>query len=260
MSRREFGAETVLSAYNQHWQGIPIFVYQGVFALRGLGSYGLLALAGTLAHLFTVAMLFAVLRGRAHPILALGGALALLLFAWSDEVLLWPVNMVHSLPVGFGLAAILAWDRDRSSWRIDALGALAMTAGLASGGVALAFLLVASAFLISQRPSPQRLLWPTACLVVYLAWYVVFGGGGLRDLAFGVTDPRDGTALDLTALPSFVANGLATLAAPLLGLDYRFRLVSVIALAAAASGAVGWLRYRGLRFWIPLLGILALLP
>lgn len=247
-SRREFSLEALLRPHNEHWQAIPIVVYQVVFAIRGLGSYGSLAAASVGAQLFAGAMLFLLLRRRAHPLLALAGAIGLLCFAWSDEVLLWPVNMSFSLPVGFTFAAIFAWDRDHPRLRWDVLGAVAMSAGLASGGIALVLWIVATAWLAVRSASRARFLWPAASLLVYLAWYLALGAAGLGDTA----------GFDVALLPSFIAQGLARLAAPMMGLDYRFQLPALIVLSAAIGGVVAWLRHREAAFWIPIGGLLLL--
>jgi hypothetical protein len=247
--RRDPSVESLLTPYNNHWQTIPILVYQVALELRGLASYGLLAAAGAAGHALAALALFAALR-TVRPWLAAAAAIALLAFAWSDEVLLWPVNMSFTLPVAFGFAALVAWTVRRPRAATDAAGALAFLTALMSGGVAIAFGFVATAVILADGTDRRRLLWPGAAWVVYAAWFLAFGRTGD---ALG-----NAQAADLTLLPAFVAQGFAALAAPALGQDYRFRDAGLLLIALGLGLAAGRLGPRPHRGWIALAGIAVL--
>ncbi len=233
LGRRAISPDTLLTPYNVHWETLPILVYQVAFWLRGLHSYGLLAAAGVGGHLAAAGVLYVLLRPRVHPTLAVVGSLFLLMFFWSDEVLLWPVNLSFTLPVAFGLLACVFWERRGTLARVT--GSISMVLALASGGVALAMLAFAAIWMIAARRPVRDLAWPTASGFVFVAWLLAFGEGSrAADTLTGV---------DPAVLLPFVATGLSTLAAPLFGLDHRFQLPALAMVCVLAGIVVGSRRW-----------------
>ena len=251
LGRRTLTLESLMRPHNEHWQALPVLAYDVVFALRGLGSYRLIGLIGIAGHLLATAALYLVLRRRVDPVLAGTASLAALAFAWSDEVLLWPVNLSFTLPVAFGLLATLVWERKMPTRLSDAAGSVAMILAFASGALAVVLFFVAVATMISGRRSLVAFAWPALSLAVFAAWFLVWGR---ESAAIG-----EAAAADLALLPSFIATGLATLAAPSLGLDYRFAGPALAVIAIAGGYALGRLRLlTDPRVSVPLLGVLLL--
>jgi hypothetical protein len=248
-ARRDPSLEAVLAPYNNHWQAIPILAYEAALGLRGLGAFSLLAAIGVAGHLFAGIALFVALR-NVRPWLAATAAIALLAFAWSDEVLLWPINLAFTLPVAFGFTAIALWTTDQPrAWR-DAAGMLALVGGFISGGVAIPMAAVATGVLFAESKDRRRLAWPAAAWAVYLLWFVVLGRSGD---ALG-----NAQSSDLTLLAEFVARGLSTVAAPALGLTFRFQEAALVGIVAALAVVAGRFGVRPLRGWIAIGGVVFL--
>jgi hypothetical protein len=248
--RREFGLDLVLAPHNEHPAVIPAIVYWLVFQIRGLAGFGVLAAILVATHVATAGMLLILLRRWVPTALAAVAAACLLTFGWSDEVLLWPFSIGFMLSVLTGLIAMVAWDTPTPSAGRDAVGSIAMVLGLASAAAAVVYLGVATLILLSHRPPLRRLVWVALPVVLFGIWYVTYGRVGAE---------QGGAPPDLILLPSFIATGLTTLAAPLIGMDHRFAPAAVVGIALVGGAAVGWTRLRTMRFWAPIAGIVACL-
>jgi hypothetical protein len=246
--RRDFSLALLLTTHNGHWLLIPTLLYQGALGLLGLTAIPLLAAANGLAHGLAAVSLFVALRHTRTAIAMLAG-LALLLFTWSDEALLLPFNIVVVLPVAFGLLAFAAWDRQNPKPSTDALGAIALLAAFISGGAAVPVALVATATLAMTTSDRRRLAWPAVVWLVFATWFVLFAPSQ------GVLEATLSTGLDL--LPPFIAHGLASLAAPAIGLDFRYReaALAIVMLLVGAGFAV----VRPVRpaIWLALIAVVA---
>jgi len=247
VSRREWSVHTLLAPHNDQWATLPVLAYKLLFEWVGLRSYAPYAAVLVAVHLATAWVLFAFLRRRAPDAIALAGAVVLLFFFWAHEVLFWPIDIVMVIPAALGLLAWWAWDSAVPNVRRDLFGAVALTLGLASGGAAIPFALAATLVLLSRRPAPARLLWPAVVAAIYVVWYVAFGphGRSASQLA----------SVDLALLPAFIARGLSTLAAPILGLDFRYRPLALILLSVGAAAVFVWRRPQGPYFWIAIAGL-----
>ena len=247
VSRRDWSPEVLLAPHNDQWATVPVLVYKLLFEWVGLRSYAPYAAVLAAVHVATAWLLFAFLRRRAPAAFALAGAVVLLFFFWAHEVLFWPVNILMVIPAAMGLVAWWAWDSNAPGVARDLLGAGALTVGLASGGAAIPFAVAATLVLLSHRPAPARLLWPALVAAVYGVWYLAYGPHERSAAELG--------SADLTLLPAFVARGVSTVAAPILGLDFRYRPLALILLSVLAAGVFVWRRPQGAYFWIALAGL-----
>lgn len=176
VTRRVGGLHTYLDPHNGHFSLFPVLVYKLLFAIVGLRHYWPYRLIAVALHLLCAALLYVILRRRVGPVWALLPTCLLLFMgsAWAD--LLWPFQIGYFGSVAGGLCALATLDA-RGERRRPALAAAGLTLSIASSGVGLAFLAAALVLLILQR-APWRLYWVVAApALVYLAWYVGWGGG-----------------------------------------------------------------------------------
>ena len=112
MNRRDPSLDTLLQPHNEHLVVIPVLVEQLSLRLFGMTSalpeYVLL----TALLLGTAALLFVYVKRRVGPWPALFAAVLLLFLGPAWEVLLWPFEITFVGPVLFGLAMLLALERE----------------------------------------------------------------------------------------------------------------------------------------------------
>lgn len=249
VARRDWSTDALLGPHNEHWATIPVAIYKILFEVVGLTRYGPYAAIGVVAHLGTACLLFYTLRRRAGAVPAAVGALVFMTYGWADEVLLWPVNLTFSIPVGAGLCGVLLWDA-RPTWARVLAGAVALLIGIASGGVAMPYLLVGTLLLAINSSRRRFLAVPALLLAVYAVWYAIF-----RLSAAGPTRPE---TLDWTLIPAFIGRGLSSLTSHTLGLDYRFEAIGALLAALAIGAAAAMWRPDARRTAIASIGLLSL--
>jgi hypothetical protein len=245
IATRPNGFANLLDPYNDHWQALPILAYQVALAIHGLDAYPWLVVVAAACHSAAALGLFLALH-RVRPWLALTAALALLTFTWSDEVFILPVNISITLAVALGMLALACWDRDVPEPATDVAGAVALIAAFASGGMAIPIAVVVTGIVAARRRTIRAWLPVLVPWLAFAGWFLVFGRSSDALTAAANLHP--------SLLPAFVANGLATLAAPLLGLDHRYQLFGLLAVAGSLGLGLGLLRSRSPRIWLPILG------
>ena len=175
MNRRELTVDALLKPHNEHIVVIPVAIEQLLLRLFGMGSarpeYVLLALA--LAA--TALLLYVYVRRRVGPWLALAAAVLLLFLGPAWEALLWPFEISFVGSVLFGIAMLLALDREDRKGDIAACVLLVLCFGFSSLGIPFA---VAAAVDVFQKRGSRGL--GRACLVavpvlLYGAWYLGWG-------------------------------------------------------------------------------------
>lgn len=169
--RRDPTLDSLLQPHGGHLSVLPVAVFQLLFHTVGIENYEPYRVVVLVVHVACVALVFAYLRRRISPWLALGPVAVLLFFgaAWQD--LLWPFQLGFLLSVTAGVGALLLLDR--SSRRADLGAAGCVSVGLASssigipiaGGVGLELLL---------RRAWHRLWLVVVPIALYLVWYVVY--------------------------------------------------------------------------------------
>lgn len=209
MNRRDLTVDTLLHPHNEHIVLIPVSIEIFFVHVFGMGSAlpeYLLMIAMTLV---TAVLLFIYARRRVGDWPALM-ATALLLFigpAWSD--LLWPFELAFIGSVLFGIAMLVALDREDRSGDVLACVFLTIAAGFSSLGIA--FMAAAAVHLfVHRRERGWGRAWFVAIPVVLFGlWYLGWGHEAESHLSLR-------NVLDS---PRFVVEGLAVSLESLLGLS-----------------------------------------
>jgi len=194
----------LFTPHNEHWSTIPILVFRTVFHFAGARSYlpyllPMLALHLAVAHLIWRTML----RVGVGPLLSTTLVGMFVVLGAGYQHLLWAFQVSQSGSLFFGWAMIMVVDRERPSWRSDALGWLFGVLSLLCSGVGVPMVLAAAllvAFRSGLRPAVRCASVPA---LVYLSWYVAVGHSGYNGQNGG------GGFLDsLAALPHLTWVGL----------------------------------------------------
>jgi hypothetical protein len=209
INRRDLTVDNLLRPHNEHIVLIPVSIelfFLHVFGMSSALPEYLLLIAMTLV---AAALYFVYAQRRVGPWLALMGT-ALLLFigpAWSD--LLWPFELAFIGSVLFGLAMLLALDRDDTKGDVLACVFLAIAAGFSSLGIA--FMAAAAVNLFQRRGERGlRRAWFVAIPVVLFGlWYLGWGHDAESHL----------TLRNVLDSPRYVLEGLAVSLESLLGLS-----------------------------------------
>jgi hypothetical protein len=209
MNRRDLTVDNLLHPHNEHIVLIPVSIelfFVHVFGMSSALPEYLLLIAMVLV---AAVLLFVYAQRRVGPWLALM-ATALLLFigpAWSD--LLWPFELAFIGSVLFGIAMLLALDRDDRNGDVLACIFLILSASFSSLGIP--FMAAAAVNLFQRRRERGlRRAWFVAIPVVLFAlWYLGWGHDAESHL----------TLRNVLNSPRFVLEGLAVSLESLLGLS-----------------------------------------
>lgn len=239
-----------LSPHVGHLVFIPRLVYKLMLETVGI-EYIAYRILTVLAILLCTALFFTWARRRLPDFVALAFSLPILLFAYDPLHLIAGNGFTVMLALSFGIAALLAWDRE------DRTGDIWTFAFLVLGGltytVALPFsVAIAFAAVLDRR---RDRLWVGAVpIVLYLAWRTL-GDVGATDTAAG-----GGDLLNILLLPAWSFGGISGVLASWSGLSYDFIRSGTMqpgtgigpALAVVAIAALGWriaTRGAGTKLW-----------
>jgi hypothetical protein len=175
MHRRAFGVDALLEPHNEHIVLFPVLIEQILLRLFGMGStlpefVVLIALL-----LATATLLFVYVRRRLGPWPALIAAVLLLFLgpAWQD--LLWPFQVGFVGSAMFGVAMLLALEREDERGDLVACVCLALAIGFSSLGLSFA---LAAAVDVAQRRRGRgwrRLYVAAVPLALYALWFAGWG-------------------------------------------------------------------------------------
>jgi hypothetical protein len=175
MNRRDPGIDSLLAPHNEHIVVIPVAIEQLFLRLFGMGDatpeYVLLALA--LAVSAYLLFLYVRMRLGAWP--ALFAAVVLLFLGPAWEVLLWPFEIGFVGSVLFGLAMLLALDReDRDG---DLLACLFLVLSFGFSSVAIPFAAAAAVDVLQKRRARglSRAYLVAVPVLLYAVWYLGWG-------------------------------------------------------------------------------------
>jgi hypothetical protein len=241
MTRREISLDTVFRPHNEHIVAIPVLIEQFQVRLFGMTDarpeYVLLALFLVAA----ASLLFVYLRRRVGPWAALFATAIVLFLGPAWETLLWPFEVCFVGSVLFGIAALLALEREDRLGSALASGCLVVSVGFSSLGLAFIAGAVASWLTGPRRLSLDRALAFLVPAALYGLWY----------LRWGHEAPSHFSPGNVLESPLFVAEGLAFTVASLLGLGPRplagdaAPVLGGVLLLALATGLAYLLRRRG---------------
>lgn len=183
MNRRDPSVDSLLQPHNEHIVVIPVALEQLLLRVFGMGSarpeYVLLALS--LAA--TAALLFAYVRRRVGPWPALFAAVVLLFLGPAWEVLLWPFEISFVGSALFGIAMLLALDRDDRGGDRAACAFLVLSFGFSS--VAIPFAAAAAVDLLQKRRARGlgRAYVVAVPVLLYGLWYLGWGSAAETHLS-----------------------------------------------------------------------------
>lgn len=247
LNRRSFTADSLLKPHNEHIVLIQVMLQQLQLAMFGMTSaapeYVLLG-AFLIA---TAALLFIYVRRRVGPWLALAAAVLLLFIGPAWETLLWPFEICFVGSMLFGIAMLLALEREDRKGDIWACVFLIVSLGFNSLGLAF----VAAALVVVIQSRGRRLdrayvvVIPTA---LYLLWYIGWGREAGNEV----------TLWHALEMPGYVLESLGAALEALLGLSKSqpgqpapFEWGRPLVVAFLALVAFGQWRKPGFyhRFW-----------
>lgn len=232
MNRRSFDAAALLEPHNEHIVLLPVLIEQLLLRLFGMGST-LPEYVVLIALLSAAAILvFVYVRRRLGPWPALIAATLLLFLgpAWQD--LLWPFQIGFVGSALFGLATLLALEREDERGDALACGFLALSIGFSSLGLPFA---VAAAVDVLQRRRERglrRLYVAALPLALYALWWLGWGHDAESNLSLH----------NVLVSPRYLVEGVSA------------ALGSLLALATVFDEAVG----RSHWGYVVLAGLLAL--
>ena len=196
----------LLRPFNEHWLAGTIVVYRGLLGLVGMHSYVPYLAVLAVLHAVVAILVYALVRRRTLPAVAVGIALVVLLFGSGFENLFWGIQIGFVGATALGLGALLLLDDVPTlpgPGRAAAATGL-MTIAVMTSGYGLFMLgLVGLDVLLDGRR--RRWIAPL-CLPagLYVLWYVTLGRSGIA------TYGNPFTPETMTALPRFIVDGLAT--------------------------------------------------
>ena len=200
---RTLSMDGFLQPFNEHWLGVTTLVYRQMLAVFGLSSYVPYLLLLWALHVVVGVEVYLVVRRRAGSLLAIAAAAVTLFLGSGFENLFWAMQIGFVGAIALGLAALLlvTTAAPPTTGRLVVAAVLLLVGVMTSGFGLFMLALVALAMLLTPgRRRAVAVVLPAA--VVYLAWYLTLGRGGLATHQ----NPFDPAAI--SAVPGFVVNGL----------------------------------------------------
>lgn len=199
---------TWLPPHNEHWSTLPILLYRALVETIGITSYVPYLAVVVALHGLVVCLLFVVVRRQSGPLVALAAAILVVLFGSGFENLYWGFQIGFVGATAAGLAALVALDGDDQPGAVVLV--LSLLLGLATAGVALAFVVAAAVEAVLETRSRITVLAIAIPIAVHAAWFGSFGRAG-------VTTRPPLSAEALTDVPGAVLDGLGNAAGAITG-------------------------------------------
>jgi hypothetical protein len=208
INRRTLTADTILAPHNEHIVVIPMLIEWAFLQVFGMDTAKPEIVLLVISLLATAGLLFVYLSRRVDQWLALFGTVLILCLGPAWELLLWPfeVSLIGSML--FGLAMLLALEREDRLGDLLACLFLAFSLGFSSLGIPFA---VAAFVAVLQSPRERR----PARAYVFLIPVVLYG---LWYLGWGTDAESHMSARNVLASPRYVAEALAVGTGNLFGL------------------------------------------
>jgi hypothetical protein len=208
IDRRDPSVDSLLQPHNEHLILIPTLVQQLILRVFGMTSELPEYIVLIVFLLATAGLLYVYVKRRVGPWLALFAAVLVLFLGPAWEVLLWPFEITFIGPILFGLAMLLALERE------DRLGDVAacafLTASLCFSSLGIPFIAAAAvAILQGGRETWLRRAYIVAIpALLFFLWY----------LGWGLDAESHMSLRNVLASPRFVAESVAVAAGALVGL------------------------------------------
>jgi hypothetical protein len=249
INRRDLTVDALLEPHNEHIVVVPVAIELLLLELFGMGSAAPEHLLLIFALLVSATLLFVYVRRRVGPWPALMAAVLLLFLgpAWQD--ILWPFELGFVGSVLFGLATLLALEREDRRGDIAACAFLTVAAGFSSLGLSFIAAAAVDVFLRRGSRGLGRAYVVAVPVALFGLWYLGWGHDAESHVSLG----------NVLSSPPFVLEGLAASVESLLGLsDPPLEGVATVGwgqpllLALIALLVYGQLRRPGLSlgFWV----------
>lgn len=200
------GLEYFLAPHNGHLQLMGKLIYRALFDTVG-ADYTVFRAMEVLAVFLSVLFFFILARRRVRPLAALIPAVLLLFFGYGEGSFLWPFN-VHTIgALAFGLAALLALERDDRKGDVGACALLVLA--VATVEVGLAFT-IAVAVSVLRREDRWKRAW------IFLVPLALFGIWWLWARKFGQSEVD---LINVHKIPLDFTNALAAVLGSIFGLN-----------------------------------------
>jgi hypothetical protein len=216
INRRDPSVDSLLEPHNEHIIVIPAALEQLLIRVFGMSDAIPEYVIQALVLAAAAALLYIYVRRRVGDWLALFAAVLVLFLGSAWEVLLWPFELGFAGSVLFGLAMLVALDRDDRRGDVTAAIFLLLSFGFSS--VAIPFAAAAAVNVLQRRRSRGlRRAWLFAVPVAaYGLWYLGWGTDAETHLSVGnvLTSPRFVADSAAAAVNSLTGLGTSPLAGP----------------------------------------------
>lgn len=211
IERRDPSIDTLLNPHNEHIVVIPVLIEQLLLRMFGMDSARPEQVLLIVFLLVTAALLYVYVKRRVGPWLALLATVLVLFLGPAWEVLLWPFEITFLGPIMFGLAMLLALEREDR--RGDIVACVFLTLALGFSNIGVAFVPAAAlAVLIGPRAGWLRRSY------IFLIPAILFG---LWYLGWGSDAESHLSVRNVLASPQFVADSAAISVGALSGLGTK---------------------------------------
>jgi hypothetical protein len=185
--------------YNQHWETIPIVVFQVLFLIFRLRTYLPYQLMVVVLHGIAGLLLWIVMRRAGiRSWLAAIAALAFVYFGHGRQDIVLAFQFGFDSALVLGLCAILLVDHPGDYDRRDVLAVVCGLLALLCSGVAVTMIVVAGVVLFFRRGLKASLVYTVPLAIVYLVWFVTIARA----------DYGKNTVSSAGTMADFVASGL----------------------------------------------------
>ena len=207
ISRRDVTWDTVFTPHNEHIIVFPALIEQAIMRVFGLGNAHPEYILLTVFLIAAALLVFDYVRRRMGYWAALFATILLLCLGPAWEVLLWPFEIGFIGSILFGLATLLALERDSRRRDLAACAFLILAMGFSSLGIPFA---VGAAVDVIQKRRTRG--WSRAYLVVvpvvfFVLWYLGWGHDAESHM----------TLHNVLASPPFVLESIAVATGSLFG-------------------------------------------
>jgi hypothetical protein len=208
INRRHLSADALFEPHNEHLVVFAVVIEWLLVHVFGMDSalpeYVLLAIV--LAA--TAALLFVYLRKRIGDWLALFATLVLLTLGPAWEVLMWPFEITFLGPILFGLAMLLALEREDRRGDVAACAFLILAIGFSGAGICFMAGALAAVLMGPRQTWFARAYIFVIPLLLYVAWWLGWGHDAESHISIN----------NLAEAPVFVASSIAWALQSMLGL------------------------------------------
>lgn len=208
INRRTLSADAIFAPHNEHIVVIPMLIQWVFLQLFGMDTAKPEIVLLTVSLLAAAALLFVYFSRRVDQWLALFGTILILCLGPAWELLLWPFEVSLIGSVLFGLAMLLALEREDRLGDFLACLSLVISLGFSSLGIPFA---VAAFVVVLQSPRKSWLPRSYVFLVpvvLYALWYLGWGSDAESHMS----------ARNILASPRYVAEAIAIGTGNLFGL------------------------------------------